>query len=383
MYTTYKDNRYCLNCDWLQYSVHLREPEPEILCPDGYRLELCQGNNIFEHRAILFDARGAKYMTLLWKPFSKVLPQNLMTVQVANEYLYLDGGQGILWSFQDLQKIVDCTFNAIGRVDICLDFEGTAARTQFVNHLNSGHYYAQHKSEGSTWWHEVNNNDQASKKQLHCLTWGSQKSEIKVKLYHKSREQGVLDRDDGEKPWIVNQWRLNKMDIHNVWRLEFALCGAGQLRYKGQPITLENIADEEWLINVFCELYHKRFVTRINQGRRNGHHNNDDRVYLFPLPQRAAVLKWADPKGRDYEIPAAITLLRAMMRQIDNPAVMSNQQTFNDYASTLLNLIDNHHLSGYFIRTYERQPEEYFSDLWQNVGQGIRTTTPSPAKLMD
>lgn len=306
-----------------------------------------------------------------------------MTVQVANEYLYLDGGAGVLWSFEDLQKIVECTFNAIGRVDICCDFEGSEKRTQFINNLNSGHYYAQHKSEGSTWWHEVGDTQKASKKQLHCLTWGSQKSEIKVKLYHKSREQGLISSDDAEKPWIVQQWKLNNMDIHNVWRLEFSLTGAGQLRWKGQPLTLENVADEEWLLNVFCELYNSRFVTRINQGRRNGHHNNDKRVFLFQMPKRAAGLKWADLKGKDYELPAAITLLRSMMRQIDNPAVMSNKLTFNDYASTILNIIDNHKLHGYFVRTYERDPSQYFNELWENVGQGLRKTTLSPALLMD
>lgn len=382
MYFTYKQNRYCVNCDWLQFSVHLREPEPEIICPDGLRIELCQGNNIFEHRALVFDSRGAKYMTLLWKPYSKVLPSNLMTIQVANEFLYLEGGAGIRWAFEDLQRIVDCTFNAIGRIDICCDFEGSEKRTEFINHLNSGHYYAQHKSEGSTWWHEVGK-EGASKKQLHCLTWGAQKSEIKVKLYHKSREQGLIGGDEPEKPWIVQQWKLNEMDIHNIWRLEFSLAGAGQLRYKGQPITLDMLMDEMWLLDVFCELYEKRFITRINQGRRNGHHNNDDRIYLFPMAKRAAGLKWADPKGQDYELPAAITLLRSMMRQIDNPAVMSAKPTFTDYANTILNIIDNYKLHGYFIRTYEQEPEQYFNDLWQNVGGGIRTTTPSPARLQD
>lgn len=381
MHFVYKNNRFCLNVDWLQYSVHLREHEPEILCPDGYRIELCQGNNIFAHRALVYDARGAKYLTLLWKPYSKVLPANMMTVQVANEYLYM-GGMGVLWSFQDLQKIVDCSFNAVGRVDICIDFEGTEKRTAFLKHLNSGHHYVQHKSEGSTWWHEVAKS-QGFTKQLHCLTWGSPKSDIKVKVYHKSREQGLINGDEPDKPWIVNEWQANGMDIRNVWRLEFSLSGAGQLRYKGEPIKLEHVANDEWLFNVFCDLYHHRFVTRIAQGRKQGHHNNDERVYLFPLPLRASGLKWADVQGRDYELPAAITLLRTLMRNVDSPVVMSAKPTFMDYATTILNLIDNHRLHGYFIRTYERDPQDYFNDLWLNVGQGIRHTTPSPAKLMD
>lgn len=352
------------------------------MCPDGLRMELCQGNNVFEHRAMVFDGRGAKYMTLLWKPYSKVLPANLMTCQVANEFLYLPAGQGIKWAFQDLKQIVDCTFNAVGRVDICVDFEGSNERMEFIKHLNSGHYYTQHKSEGSTWWHEVVEGDHKHK-QLHCLTWGSPKSEIKVKLYHKSREQGLIGGDQPEKPWIVDEWKEAGLDIKNVWRLEFSLSGAGQLRYKGKPITLDNVSDNQWILNVFCELYNNRFVTRINQGRRQGHKNNDTRVYLFQLPPRVAGLKWAEATGKEYEVPASITLLRSMMRQIDNPVVMSHRPTFEVYATTILQIIQDHKLSGYFLRTYEAEAEQYFTDLWQNVGSGIRHCTPSPARLMD
>lgn len=382
MYFSYQDTKFCVNCDWLAFSVHLQEPEPEIMCPEGLRIELCQGNNVFEHRAMVFDGRGAKYMTLLWKPYSKVLPANLMTCQIANEFLYLPAGQGIKWAFQDLQQIVDCTFNTVGRIDICVDFEGSTERIDFIKHLNSGHYYAQHKSEGSTWWHEVAEGDYKHK-QLHCLTWGSPKSEIKVKLYHKSREQGLIAGDQPEKPWIVDEWKEAGLDIRNVWRLEFSLSGAGQLRYKGQPITLENVSDEQWILNVICELYNNRFVTRINQGKRQGHKNNDTRVYLFQLPLRAADLKWAEASGKDHEVPASITLLRSMMRQIDNPVVMSHRPTFEAYATTILQIVQDHKLSGYFLRTYEAEAEQYFTDLWQNVGSGIRHCTPSPARLMD
>lgn len=382
MYFTHQQNKFCVNCDWLQYSVHLREAEPEIMCPDGLRIELCQGNNIFEHRAIIFNSKGSKYMTLLWKPYSKVLPSNLMTVQVANEYLYLPGGAGILWSFNDLQNIVDCTFNAVGRVDICIDFEGSPEKNEFLRHLNSGHYYVQHKSEGSCWWHEIKNAG-GLKKQLHCLTWGSPNSEIKVKVYHKSREQGILDGGEPEKPWIVTEWEEAGMNKSNIWRLEFSLQGAGQLRYKGQPITLANIADHNWLLMVLCQLYENRFVCRINQGKRNGHHNNDQRVYLFKLPKSPEMLKWAEPKGKDYELPASITLLRSMMRQIDNPVVMSHRPTFETYVTAITDIIRDHKLDGYFYRTYEVDSDTYFSELWQHVGQGIRTCAPSPKRLMD
>lgn len=382
MYFSFKKEPFCVNCDWLQFSVLTHQTPPELICPDGYRIEICQGNNIFQHRAMVFDGRGAKFLTLLWCPYSKVLPQNLMTCQVANEFLYLPNGFGFKWAWETLQAICDCSFNAIGRFDVCIDWEGNETRIEFLKHLNSGHYYAQRKSEGSTWWHETNDNGR-SRKQLHCLTWGSPKSEIKVKVYHKSREQGLLTSDQPEKPWIIEEWKQAGMNVRNVWRLEFSLAGAGQLRYGGRPLDLDLISDESWLVSVLCELYHNRFVTRINQGRRNGHKNEDERVYLIDIPKSSKGLKWAEPKGDDYELPAAITLLRSMMRQIDNPVVMSHRPTFETYATAILDIVRDHKLDGYFLRTYEADVNDYFNDLAANVGQGIRHCTPSPARLMD
>lgn len=380
MISSYQNNTYCINLDWLQFSVHLTSPEPEIICPDGYRIELCQGNNIFANRALVFDARGAKMLTLLWTPYSKVLPSNLMTCQVANEFLYLDG-QGIKWAWDTLQEIVDCTFNAIGRVDFCLDFQGSEQRTMFITNLATSRYYVQARKEGSNWWHELAD----GRKQTHCLTWGSPKTEIKVKLYHKSREQGVLDgnADNAEKPWIVREWQAAQMDITNVWRLEFSLQGVGQLRWNGQPITLDNLMDTAWISQVYCELYANRYITRENKGRRKGHKNEDPRVTLFPLPLRASHLKWQDAKLEHHDLPAAITLLRSLMRQIDNPAVVASRQVFDYYASTITNVIRDYALEGYFRRTWEDSSTNYFANLWQDVGQGLHTTIASPTRLMD
>lgn len=381
-FTAFK-NRYCLNLDWLQYSVLLHEKEPEILCPEGYRVELCPGNNIFANRALVYDGRGAKVLTLLWQPYSKVLNPLIMTVQVANEYLYMSG-MGVKWAHELVQQIVECTFNAVGRFDVCLDWVASEKRLQFLRHLNSGHYYVQRKSEGSMWWHEISKNN-FQHQQLHCLSWGSKKSEIKVKIYNKSREQGVINGDsEPEKPWIVAEWRNNDMDISQVWRLEFSFSGAGQLRWNNKTITLENLQDDTWLVGVFLECYHDRFVTRINQGHaRDGHKNNDTRVYLLQLPIGGKSLSWSTNENKQHEIPPAITLLRAMMRQLDNPCIMSVRPTFEDFANTILNFVRDQHLEGYFRRTYDCASDDYFNELWKSVGNGVHTSTPSPSLLMD
>ena len=165
------EDQVIINCDWLQYSVILAEDEPEFVCPDGYRLEILQGNNIFRNRILVWDLTGRKWLTLLWSPYSSRLNSRLMTVQVGNELLYQSA---INQSFRLLQEITDCSFNSLGRVDICADFQMDEDKMLCLKHLNSGHFYIQAKSEGSNWWHSNNkvlNGRQFDYKTEHCLTW--------------------------------------------------------------------------------------------------------------------------------------------------------------------------------------------------------------------
>lgn len=379
MYFQYKDHAFTCNCDWLQYSVRLKDPDRELVCPEGFRVELTQGNNIFSRRALVFDLDGRKVLTLLWKPYSSVIQGDIMTCQVANELLYTHGIQA---ADTLLHEIAECDFNAVGRIDVCLDFEADEAQLQFLRHLNSHHYYAERKSEGSVWWHTTTENG-FNKKQLHCLSWGSPTSEIKVKIYHKSREQGLVGGETPEKPWIVDEWKEIGMDVTKVWRIEFSMQGAGQLRYNGQPITLDNVTDNEWLLGVFLDMYHHRFVTRINSGKRSGHHNNDRRVYLVNLPARTTHLTWAEPRGDDHEVSAAITLLRSMMRQIDNPVVLCDKTLFRYYTTTLRDLIHRGRLEGYFAAMTNVSAAEYFTDLETKIGGGVVEHIASPALLFD
>ena len=379
MYFCYKGHSYTCNCDWLQYSVILKQPDSPLQCPEGYRIEQYQGNNIFQNRALVYDIDGRKLMTLLWRPYSKILRADVMTCQISNELLYT---HGILAAQTLLEEICDCEFNAIGRLDICLDYEADDRRLRFLRHLNSNHYYVQHKSEGSTWWH-TSQQDGYGKKQLHCLTWGSAHSEIKVKIYHKSREQGLVGGDTPEKPWIIDEWKTVGMDIHNVWRIEFSLCGAGQLRWQDKPISLTDVSTSGWLLGVFLDMYHNRFICRTNSGKRHGHHNDDKRVYLLDLPLLIKHLTWQETHGDDHEVAAAITLLRSMMRQIDNPAIQCDRTLYANYTMTIRDLIRRGRLEGYFTRMVGEHPSVYFNELERQIGSGVVEKIANPAQLFD
>lgn len=378
MYFNYHGNNYAINCDWLQYSVFLGFSDPELKCPEGYRIDLCQGNNIFEKRAIVMDQHGVKILTLLWKPYSKILNPNIMTVQVANVGLYT---KQILSSLDLVKEIVWCQFNSLGRIDICCDFDMNAERMKVVKHLNSGHYYVERKSEGSVFWHEIKQKDQ-KKKNIHCLSWGSKNTEIKVKLYNKTRELGVGNTTDIEKPWIVEEWDNAKIDKNNAWRLEFSLKSNGQLRYNERQILLSDIANEFWLATVFIELFYNRFITRVNQGKREGHKNKDKRIFLLDLPQEFTQIYWANNESNKPESIPAIKLLRSLLSQLSNEALIADKGLFKEYCNTITEVVTKHHLENYFETRFGVNCVDYLANEAANAGSGVNQTILNPSKLL-
>ena len=379
MYFAYKGDNFAINCDWLQYSVMLYNQEPELRCPDNYRVELCQGNNVFKHRALVYDNHGRKVVTLLWCPYSSTLPPLVMTVQVANEFLY---NGNIMSSLPLVKQIVDCVFNSIGRFDICCDFSMTDRRLQMVKHLNSGHYYVERKTEGSVFWHEVEIKGHKHK-QTHCISWGSKTSEIKVKLYNKSRELGLLGNGEPEKPWIIDEWKNAGIDKLNAWRLEFSLKSNGQLRWKDVPILLDNVSSPSWQSRVFFDLYYSRFVTRINQGRKKGHHNMDERVFLMDLPKDGEKLKWQASLSRDMESQPAVKLLRSLMRNFENEALIANKALVKTYTNTILDVVTTHGLEEYFERAFQTNAVDFLNAIEANSGTGVNMQNVSISKLIN
>lgn len=379
MYFNHNGEPFAINCDWLQYSVMMDRTKPTFNCPDGYRIDLCQGNNIYEHRALIFDKNGRKLLTLLWSPYSSILNPLIMTVQIANECLY----SGQIFKCHDLlRSMLPCYFNSLGRFDICCDFNMSKKRLDMVKHLNSGHYYVERKTEGSGFWHEVEVKGYKHK-QTHCISWGSKTSEIKVKLYNKSRELGIPNTEAPEKPWIVNEWEKAKLDKENTWRLEFSLKSNGQLEWNKEPIKLNCVASPMWQFDIFSSLYYNRFITRINQGKKEGHKNKDQRVYLFQIPESSNNLSWMSTETHETESQPAIQLLRAMLRNLDNEALKADKFVFSHYTANICEVVNTHHLEDYFERCFGDTPQKFFADMYDTIGSGINEHSVELSKLID
>lgn len=373
MLFSYKDCNYCLACDWLQYSVRLEDSKNvELSCPEGFRLELLQGNNIFRHRAIIWRDDGLKYLTLLWSPYSRKIKEYIMTVQVANPLLYKDG---INASFQLLQSVVPCFFNSMGRIDLCIDYELNDYRAKVIRGLYEHEYYVQGKREGSEWWH-------ATKDELgsfpHCLNWGKPSSEIKVKTYNKSRELGITENRCGDKPYISARWIEAGFDVNRVWRLEFSLSSAGQLRWHGKPIGLEDVSSSKWILDAFLSLYTSRFIVRYDGGGRCGHKNDDKVVVLLNLPKNADKLRWSSSENAGYVPNSRIMAIRKVVGILDSEVCRTSRNVFEVMANTLYNLMEEQGMRGYFSHAYGCDVDEWISERWEACGTGTHEVIAEP-----
>ena len=365
------------NCDWFSFSVLLSDDEPTVCCPDGFRVELYPGNNIYKNRLMLFDEVGEKYLTVLWSPYSSLLDKHISSVQFANHWLYEVGGIQKCMSL--LHQIFECQFNSISRVDLCCDFQPSDSQMAVIRQLQFGDCYVQGKSEGSIFWHSSYFKDRLQQN-AHCLSWGSKSSEIKVKLYNKSREQGMeLPTSLAEKPWIVDEWREAEFDVTKVWRLEFSIMSISQLRFDDEPLSLSMFTSWIWRVRTFVTLYSSRFIIRENRFGRKGHKNADPIVSFLRMPERLLGMRWKKYTAAEDKLPV-ITLIRKLLVLAESDACQASLQSFNEVAGSIVNLTVAHRLDGYFVRRFGVGCVQYLDRMAQKVGGGVVEVDAKPSR---
>lgn len=375
MIITYQKKNYCLFIDWLSFSGTRTTIMKDPQCPKGYRMELYDGNNIFKKRAIILDSDGTKLITMLWEPYSSVLSKYLITFQFSNEALYFEREKECL---RLTNESVDYIFNSFSRIDFAMDFQASKSQLEIIKKLFNGAMYVQGKKEGSMFWHE---RDYEGKqlRQAHCLSWGSPQSKIRCKLYNKSREQNQLEENGvADKPYIVEIWKSAGFDTKSMWRLEFSLNSAGQLKWQEKLISWEDYFNCQWWYEVFLSLYEKRFITRFNNGKRGGHKNEDVVKMLLKLPACGAYLKWKKnetPKEKS-EIVSAI---RRAMRELEEPYCQASDNIFNSVATNLINIVNATRMNGVFVKMTGKTVEDYCSDAYDTVGEGINIMPLKPS----
>lgn len=333
-----------LNVDWLALSVKFYEDEWNEL-PQGHFYIDCDGTNVWERRRVVYNEFNEKVATLLYRPKSNLIGRYCGLLEIANEWLY--HGQSPNRIIQYMYDWRPFAIAGMSRVDLACDFEPTKNQRITIEKLASADYYVSGKRSGSSFWSVVNSDLLADayqgRKICHCQSWGHKTTQVKWKLYYKSKE--LLDALGGKmfaKPYILDCWEQAGLDKRDVWRLEVSVKDANQLNYDGQPLAFEEIKCDA--VGVYRSLYGQRFIVRKNQGHKDK--TNDEIVPFLPI-DAGATIRCAKAKATHRRNPA-VTLLRHLLQSLESEEILMDDTMREDVLRHMEQIVIANGLSNYF-----------------------------------
>lgn len=365
-----------MSYDWLQWSGYLigsgQNSLPDMECPEGYRLELLEGNNVFRYRGILYDCLGTKLLTMLFVPKSHLIQYNLITFQIANSQLYDQSNIDRVISLSAQCFIYQ--FATFSRIDIAVDFELNYKRRNIIKGIYYHRIKIGGKRQGSIFWSKVDGDEFP-----HDFNFGSIASNYKWKLYNKSLELNVGDDEKVQKPYIIDAWMQNSMNIYKIWRLEVSINDFtkffvgnmpsgidkhGNVDYTRRRLSLEDISDL-MMHNIMCDLYENKFVLK-----KDGHTRmyNNERVYLFELEKHKVICK-ADTKS-ETESPDN-SVMHHLIKVIESDDAKCNTDMMVSTCDALFSYVKYRGLDNLFIKYKNMDVEQWCRMMIDNVGVGI------------
>ena len=343
--------------DWLGLSVRVTD-EPRPI--PGYAWKEYTATNVWGKRRVLWTENGDRVCTLLSEPRSTILDAHAGLLEVDNEWLYHGGGTEAI--MQTVLRSVFFEVTGISRLDLCVDFVPNESQKDIIMGLSEGRYYVQGKRSGSGFWStntcEHLNPDWIGKKIPHSQSWGHKTSDIKWKLYYKTRE---LWEAGGwklpHKPYIIDQWREHGMDESNVWRLEVSCKHLNNLQLYGEVIDLEVL--RHFRGQLMVNFYNGRFTVRKSEGHID--RTNDTVVPFLPMPEMPRNIN-ITPSKRLAEHHGRITLLRHLIQSLDDEQVFLDEESRMGVFEHIYKLVQRDHLENYFKAMVGKFVDEYIAD---------------------
>lgn len=332
-----------LSLDWMGLTLQLLSPVGKA--PEGHKWACYSPTNVWASRWCLYNEYGEKVFTLLFQPRQSIIKSNRALLEISNEWLY--HGIGVTGCLALLEKC--CTFGILGvsRADLAVDFCPDLAMKNVIFGLFRNEIYVAGKQNGNGWWSNRNDKKLAPMWKGFCphdMNWGHKTSDVKWKLYYKTKE--LRDEAGGmgfSKPYIVDKWREFGMDIDNVWRLEVSVKHGNNFDYKGQPLTFDALMhDTEQL---FKSLYTSRFIIRKNEGHKDK--TNDAVVEFLPIGKLRDAFK-VNREEHDVAHNSCLTLLRHLINDLQTEQVLMNDQVREAAIAMLGQLIEINQLGRYF-----------------------------------
>lgn len=330
--------------DWMAVSILIDDELPKSAPPNHAWQVYDHGTPVWQYRACLFNEYGEKVLTLLAKPKQTTFLQpRAALVEVANEWLYRGGGVGSV-----LDKLHwCCPFSVVGlsRLDLCMDFVPTPQQAEIIKGLSRKEYYVSGKRNKSEFCSAPTEQWVPPEWQGWCphqQSWGHKTTQVKWKLYYKSKEL----RDNGggwfDKPYIVDGWRHYGLDENNVWRLEVSMTDCNSLLKEGVAVNYNTWANDE--MGIFTAMYASRFVVRKNEGHKDK--TNDTIVRFLPIDtiSRVRCKQYESEAGRS----ARLGLLRSLIKYGEQEEVFMDARASRALTEHVEQIVNNDNLERYF-----------------------------------
>lgn len=329
--------------DWLALSIRLNGDVERTPAHHKW-VEFEGGTNVWNKRRVLYNEYGEKVLTLLSHPKSTLIDSSMALVEIANEWLY--HGIGVRDILTKLKWCVYYEVVSLSRLDLAVDFNPNKRQAKQIVGLAKGALEVSSKQNGSGFW-SVNKDEWVPEQWRglrcpHCISWGHKESDVKWKLYYKTKELREASGGSAfDKPYIVDKWREFGMDIDNVWRLEVSVKHCNKLTFNGKVLDLGIWGNDTKAL--FESLYTSRFQLSHGGTRKKG--GRVEHIPFLPVQKINCV------RCRKYEgersSSARISLLRSLVRSLDQEEVLLDTPTRNDVLKMIDNIVHRDELKRY------------------------------------
>lgn len=368
-----ESQKVMLNCDWLGLSLHISgEPKPI----EGFVWKEYSSTNVWEKRRVLWTENGDRVLTLLSNPRSSIINKQSALCEIENEWLYHGGGHvGVL---RTLEKSLFFLVTGISRLDLAADFCPTETQKDIILGLGTGEYYIGGKSNRVPWYGKLSN------EKLHPMwnnrnipydqSWGHKTTDIKWKLYYKTKE--LLDAGGGRffmKPYIIDQWRINGLDVSNVWRVEVSVKKLNNYDLYGQRLSIDNV--ERNFQELFLQLYNSRFQVKLNEGHKD--RTNDKLVTFLPVANIFYTMqRHRSEKGKSHN--GRISLLRHLVQSLDDEQVLLDKISRENVYEHIYKILERDNLQNYFMAMTGKYFDEWVAVKDEEACGSVRLEIDRP-----
>lgn len=346
--------RKLISLDWLSFSFNLSLTKEEYISgvfrlnePKGYFLEQLSGTNVFNNRCVVRDLDGRKVLTLLYSPKSAIIPKRMCLCEIANVCLYSDEWKKI---FYLIPLIHAGEYNHLTRLDIACDFDSIG--DDVAKMFDNGEIYVQRKKEGCSFYDYKENSGLVFRK-VKQFSFGSKTSKLKWKLYNKSLELSVSDKEYIRKTWAENMLDLSS----NIWRLEVSIVRCSSLQCLDRNdidlLDLTEFFNHESYFRLFPHFYKRNFVVRKNQGRAGNKINPndvfdflqfDDKEDLSLTVRLSDLVKYADGE--------ILTVFNHLVNDLQRSCIRYNFAVAEQTLSVIQNLMKTFYLEDYLYNVH-------------------------------